>query len=658
MPDANPYDYDPYRLGPLKPAFARVRANGKVGTGFLVDGPKVCTCAHVVKDLPIGTQVQCTFGDSQQLVDFRIVSNNAATDVAYLEPDDPTALEMITPPRLADSARKFVNWWSWGFPALTGGIGVPVFGYLLDPDATRDGRKCYQLFGANLLGDDAQLGGFSGSPVLVEAEIVAMIHRVLAGSGDGQQARFGIIYTLPVGGPILVASGESRPPSPSEPFGTRPSDDKPTAEETEQLRLFGELHSASSAVDVFRVLGEWKKAAPMPPNVPLIAAERIIGMGAPRIALKVLDGQEESVRKTQLGALSLSLLGKHDKAQSLIKGIEVITPESGGISAGILKRRYFESKNQAWLLGAFDQYDLAFKRSRDPYPGINAAATALWLGKKDFSRATALEVSGLVEAKPESKRDRWDWATLGEASLLNDDIGQARTCYEKAVSLAPTHAREISIMRKQARISLKSLEKPSNLLDPVLFVGGIACFTGHRVDEAGRQPARFPRERVADVAKRIRAIIETRHIRFGYSSAAGGADLLFIEQLLACGGSPSIYLPFPREHFTETSVGAQWKTRFDAALTATSLANIHVLSESIPDSPEAEAAAYANCNQAIREATLEAGRIYDEEPVMIAVIRASDRHSASVPTGGTAEAVRDWEEHLHGPLEVIDPMDL
>ncbi len=653
MPDTNPYDYDPYRLGPLKPAIARVRANGKVGSGFLVDGAKVRTCSHVVKDLPVGTPVQCTFGDSQKLVDFRITSNDAATDVAYLDPDDPTALATIATPRIADSARKFVNWWSWGFPALASGVGVPVFGYLADPDATRDGRKCFQLFGANLLGDDAQLGGYSGSPVLVESEIVAMIERAFGGAGDGQRARFGLIFALPMGGPSSGADGKNRPPAPS---GTFLTDDEPTAEEMEQLRLFSELHCASSAASVMRVLSEWKKTAPMPPNVPLIAAERIIGMGVPRIALKVLDGQEESVRKAQLGALSLSLLGKHDKAQSLIRGIEVITPESGGISAGILKRRYIETKNQAWLLGAFDQYDLAFRRSRDPYPGINAAATALWLGRKDFSRATALEVSSLVAAKPEPTRDQWDWATLGEASLLNEDIDQALACYGKAVSLAPAHAREISVMRKQARISLKLLKQPPNLLDPVLFVGGVACFTGHRVDEAGRKPARFPREKVADVAKRIRAIIEERHIRFGYSSAAGGADLLFIEQLLACGGSPSVYLPFPREHFVETSVGVHWKTRFDAALTAASLANIHVLSESIPDSPEAEAAAYANCNQAIREATLEAGRIYDEEPVLIAVIGASDQRSASSPTGGTAEAVRDWKERLHGSLEVIDPM--
>jgi len=609
-------------------------------------------------DLPVGTQIQCTFGDSQQWVEFRIASNNAATDVAYLEPDDPTALAMITAPRVADSARKFMNWWSWGFPALTGGVGVPVFGYLLDPDATRDGRKCLQLFGVNLLGDDAQLGGYSGSPVLVESEIVAMINRAFGGAGDGQRARFGFLYALAMGGPPSSAGGESRPLVPSGPSGTPPPDDKPTSEEAEQLRLFGDLHTASSAAEVSRLLTEWKETAPMPPNVPLIAAERIIGMGAPRIALTVLDGQEESVRKAQLVALSFSLLGKHDKAQSLIKGIKVITSESGGISAGILKRRYFETKNQAWLQGAFDQYDQAFKLSGDPYPGINAAATALWLGKKDFSRATALEISGLVAAKPEPKRDQWDWATLGEASLLNEDIDQALACYGKAVSLAPAHTRQISVMRKQARISLKSLEKPPNLLDPVLFVGGVACFTGHRVDEPGRKPARFPREKVADVAKNIRAIIEGRHIRFGYSSAAGGADLLFIEQLLACGGSPSIYLPFPREHFVETSVGVDWKARFDAALTAASPANIHILAESIPDSPEAEAATYANCNQAIREATLEAGRIYDEEPVMIAVIGASDQHSASSPTGGTAEAVRDWEERLYGTLEVIDPMNL
>jgi len=300
---ANSFDYDPYRLKSLKPACALVRANGSAGTGFLVDGPRVRTCAHVVKDLPVGTTVKCTFGESGQAIDLRISSNDAEADVAYLLPDDHAALAAITAPRLAKPARQFMNWWAWGFPKLSGGIGVPLFGFLADPDATRDGRKCYQLFGANLLGDDAQLGGFSGSPVLAETEIVAMIHLVLNGTGDGKRARLGLIYALPIGDFPGGTGGANLAPAPSAPSGPPPPNDKATPEEVEQIEMFAKLHTATSAAEVSAVLDAWKKTAPVPPNVPLLAAERIIGMGHARTALKILDEQQDSKDATDSAVL-------------------------------------------------------------------------------------------------------------------------------------------------------------------------------------------------------------------------------------------------------------------------------------------------------------------------------------------------------------------
>lgn len=644
-------DFDPWSLAPLKRAFARVKANNKLGSGFLVDGPKIRTCAHVLEGLEPGAQVQCSFGDSRDSVEFRIESIDPAADVAYLVPGDEAVLPQVEVPKRAVSRLEFMRWWSWGFPAFAKGYGVTLRGDLLDPDKTWDGRQCYELASDDLVGEDVQLGGFSGSAVLVGSEIVAMIYKVLAGEGDGKRTRLGRIYALPLVKSSSVTGGASPPPAPIMPI----AGNKPTPDEKQQLQLLNELYSASSAAEVARVLGAWNDTAHMPPKLPLIAAERIIGMGEPRIALKLLDPQEDSVRKIELEALAQSLLGKHDKAQALLKRIDVVTPESGGISGGILKRRYLETKDRALLQGAYDQYEQAYELSRDPYPGINAAATALWLGNKDVSLATAREVVGLVEARPKAERNCWDWVTLGEAYLLAGEFEKALAGYGKAVALAPMDSRNIAIMRKQARISLKLLGQPANLLDPVLVVGGVACFTGHRVDEADRPVAGFPRAKVADVARRIRAIIEQRQIRFGYASAAGGADLLFIEQLLACGGMPSIFLPFPRERFVETSVGEGWKTRFVEALKNVPATNVHVLSDSIPASQADEDAAYAACNRAIRAAAIEGGRIYDEQPVMIAVIAAEERERASPLTGGTAEAVRDWAEGLHGDLEIIDP---
>ncbi len=54
-----------------------------------------------------------------------------------------------------------------------------------------------------------------------------------------------------------------------------------------------------------------------------------------------------------------------------------------------------------------------------------------------------------------------------------------------------------------------------------------------------------------------------------FSSAACGADLLFVEAALDCGAEVNLVLPFQRDDFVRTSVatgGSEWMPRFDAVL--------------------------------------------------------------------------------------------
>lgn len=655
----NEFDFDPYRLAPLKPSCARIITDRTEGTGFAIGGSRVLTCAHVVKDVPIlGPLVNCIFGAQRKSVACRVLSRDDASDVAILGPTG-NELDQTPVPSLVATTPKFMNWWAWGFPAFTNGQGMPLFGYLADPAyKDREGRECFQLFAAALVGEDAQLGGFSGSPVLTSTNVVGMIDRVLGIPGDGKRTRLGFIYAIPIAEThwAFRANGDSDGiRSMSSPIDSpQEVDTQPNSIEIEQLGLFGELFSASTADGIMGALNKWEKVAPVPKNVPLIAAEKILGMGAARLALQVLDAND-TTRAKELRALAFSLLREHDKAHSIISALPV-SAESGGIAGGILKRRYLESQNEIWLRGAFDQYDRLYEVTKDPYPGINAAATALWLGDMELSRTRAEEVAAIVKLKPEYKRDHWDWATLGEAHLLCGAIELAKKCYQKAVSLASFLARDISVMRKQVRISLRALDKSESLFEDILVVGGIACFSGHRVDEPNRLKRRFPRERVTAVESQIRYEIEKHNIKFGFSSAAGGADLLFIEQLLAIGGEPSVFLPFPQDEFSKTSVGPEWQQRFEDAIRRIPTANLHVLSDKKPQEPGDEANAYAKCNEEIQRATLELGQIYDEKPIMITVLNAERALVEASTRGGTAEAVQTWERRLNGPVILIDPM--
>lgn len=641
--------YDARRLKRLKPACALVDTGRAYGTGFLIGEGRLLTCDHVMSDTD---RAICRFGDERsKLFDFQVVARYPQVDSVVLEALEPAALAGVTTMEIGPADCSLEDWWGWGFPALVDGQGVPVWGQIADEHCVDpDGRHAIQLFATNLVGSNAQLGGLSGAPVLFGDRVIGMIYRTVAGSGDGNQARFGLIYAIPVGPahPAFEGIVSLLPQTPA------PLSPNATIAEWEQLRLFETLKKASSASSILRVLEEWntKGNVPMPANVPHIAAERLLGMGAPGEALKVLGDIPVHSRAVQLSALAHSLRGEHDKARGLIATL-VPSAESGGILGGMFKRRFFDTGNRAWLQGAFEEYERTHEVSPDPYPAINAASIALWLGELELSRTRASETRDLVEKKKETERTHWDWATLGEAALLLGDMESAVRYYRKAVALVPSHGRDIAVMRRQARRNLRELKVSGDRLEAVLTVGGVACFTGHRPDEPGRRPPRFPQDRLATVASRIRKALGDANIRFGFSSAASGADILFVEQLLLRGGEPTVFLPFPANDFIESSVGAEWQERFEALLLRTEV-TVHVLNTAKPAHQALEDAAYARCNASIRAAAVDAGRLYDETPILIAVLR---QRTEKEKAGGTAEAVQQWQERIIGPVVLIDPMD-
>ena len=91
--------------------------------------------------------------------------------------------------------------------------------------------------------------------------------------------------------------------------------------------------------------------------------------------------------------------------------------------------------------------------------------------------------------------------------------------------------------------------------------GGVAAFTGHMVDAPGRDEPRFPLNKVESVRREIARALEAYDVRHGFSSAARGSDILFLEELLKRGGTAHIFLPFPARAFAQTSVGYGWDGR-------------------------------------------------------------------------------------------------
>jgi hypothetical protein len=98
-------------------------------------------------------------------------------------------------------------------------------------------------------------------------------------------------------------------------------------------------------------------------------------------------------------------------------------------------------------------------------------------------------------------------------------------------------------------------------------------FAGHMVDAPGREPPRFPAERVPAARQAIRSAIVAVDDpeAAGISGAACGGDLLFCEEWLATGRRLGVHLPKDEEAFLDESVrfaGPQWEAAYQRVISS------------------------------------------------------------------------------------------
>lgn len=92
--------------------------------------------------------------------------------------------------------------------------------------------------------------------------------------------------------------------------------------------------------------------------------------------------------------------------------------------------------------------------------------------------------------------------------------------------------------------------------------------SGHRIDNPGRKPPRFPQEKETAVRDAMERQLNTWGVGAGdlaISGGANGADILLSEICRDRGGWILLLLPFPVERFIQESVempGTRWSERF------------------------------------------------------------------------------------------------
>jgi len=153
--------------------------------------------------------------------------------------------------------------------------------------------------------------------------------------------------------------------------------------------------------------------------------------------------------------------------------------ETVGILAGVYKRLWNNFHKESFLGKSFETYHLGWCNSRttNTYLGINAASTALWLGKIADAQQIASKVKNIIakrrrmiQQKTDSRYDLnyWDMATLAEANLLTKDFSASLDLYRLAFSMAHNKPGDMTSTRNQIPLLVDRLSLPASWAEAFL----------------------------------------------------------------------------------------------------------------------------------------------------------------------------------------------
>lgn len=286
-------------------------------------------------------------------------------------------------------------------------------------------------------------------------------------------------------------------------------------------------------------------------------------------------GADELAEIHYLAALASVRLGAVDEAEKWLARIQraalgpsPLAIETWSLEGRIAKERFAAVRDRttavahAFARRAIECYRQAFDLGGAAYPAANAATLASLIG--DMPLATALAKQALA-ASP-APDDYWRRASIGEALLALDRVDEAREHYVEACRLAGNRFGDIATIRHQLVLmgSVAARELLSSLPVPQVI-----AFSGHMIDRPERESPRFPAGIAESVSAALRDKLGSFGPAIGYTQAACGADILFLEAMQAAKMQTQIVLPFATADFIESSVrfaGDAWVRRFERVL--------------------------------------------------------------------------------------------
>ena len=427
-----------------------------------------------------------------------------------------------------------------------------------------------------------------------------------------------------------------------------------------------QLLKRTESADLSELMSIWRSRLPEEgsgsPALFRCLGERILAHGEPLLAYDVVTAGlatwPRDTRLRQLQGLALARSGATDRANAILEDLRH-EPQPAEETLGMLGRTYKDlaiaaatpDQRAQFLRQAAETYAEAYRTSGGYWSGINAATMNLLVGQTAQASELAQKVRKqcLKELKNRTGDSYWEFAALGEAALILHDLSQAAEWYSRAANEGRNRFGDLQSSRRNARLVLQHRNENPDWIDSYLRIPGVIVFAGHMIDRPGRDTPRFPNEFEPLVAKEIRQKLDKLEPGFGFSSAACGSDILFLEAMLERGAEVSIVLPYNEEEFIRDSVeigsdSRKWRVRFDSVV-ARAARVITASNQRL----EIGGISYEFCNQLL---------------LGLATIRCRQLESRLIPLavwnqqpgdgpGGAASVVQDWRSLGHKP-EIVD----
>jgi class 3 adenylate cyclase len=424
------------------------------------------------------------------------------------------------------------------------------------------------------------------------------------------------------------------------------------------------LHSARAA-SLAELMSIWRardiEAWSQLPELYRALGERALAHGEPLLAYDVvregLGIWSVDVRLRQLQGLALARSGATERASAILEKLRN-EGHADEETLGMLGRTFKDLASTAarpgerehFLKRAAETYTEAYRLSKGPWSGINAATMMLLTGDNECAGNLARSVrEQCLENVAKNRGDLyWEFATLGEAALVCRDYAQAKDWYARAAEHATKRYANVQSSRRNARLILRHWNQAWDWIDNYLNVPSVIVFAGHMIDRPDRPAPRFPPALEPGITRALHKALDQLKPGFGFSAAACGSDILFLEAMIDRGAEVSIVLPYNEEEFVNDSVdfipNSTWFRRFRHVLERAT----RVITAS-NQRLEIGGVSYEFANQLMLGLGTIRARQLGAQLVPLAVW---DGLAGDGP-GGAASAIRDWRSLGYKPV-IID----